>query len=95
MTVRPAALLLALVLASQSGPALSPHTADIAIDTSSIDGRISPLLYGQFVRLKEPLSLLTAQSTLALVQPIDLAGHGSSFRAWGLGAVSAPCGRNR
>jgi len=49
MTVRPAALLLALVLASQSGPALSPHTADIAIDASSIDGRISPLLYGQFL----------------------------------------------
>jgi alpha-N-arabinofuranosidase len=49
MTVRPAALLLAVVLASQSGPAWTPHTADIAIDASSIDGRISPLLYGQFL----------------------------------------------
>lgn len=48
-TIRLVALLLAIGVASQSGPASSTHTADIAIDASSIEGKISPLLYGEFL----------------------------------------------
>lgn len=48
-TIRIVALLLAIGVAGQSGPASPAHTAEIAIDASSIDGQISPLLYGQFL----------------------------------------------
>jgi alpha-L-arabinofuranosidase len=46
--VRIVALLLAVGVASQSSTRPA-HTADIAIEASSIDGPISPLLYGQFL----------------------------------------------
>jgi alpha-L-arabinofuranosidase len=44
-----AALLAAAALTTPTGAALPPATATISIDGGTVEGRISPLLYGQFM----------------------------------------------
>src|SRR6476659_6745210 len=44
-----AALVLAAVLAAAAQTALPPAAATITIDARKVEGRISPLLYGQFI----------------------------------------------
>ena len=43
------ALLFAGAVAGQLAPASPARTVDIDIDATSAEGRISPLLYGQFI----------------------------------------------
>ena len=44
-----AALVVAAVLAAAAQTALPPAAATITIDARKVEGRISPLLYGQFI----------------------------------------------
>ena len=57
---RIAALALATALAGQL-PSSTPLTVDIDIDATTAEGRISPLLYGQFIEFMLSGSFQTSQ----------------------------------